>query len=355
MHPPIRRGPPGVHNVNGYPTTSSPARISFIVLVGVSMLIFGIARVIPGDPARIALGPNATTEQVQNLRSDLHLDEPIYVQYGYFLKDLSRGDLGFSLYTNRPVTTDIKEFLPATLELVIAAGIMMVGLGMPLGIWSARFRGKLPDHVIRLVSLLGVSAPSFVWAVILMLLFAYFLPIFPVAGRISDTFEIPTVTGFLLIDTLLAGNPRAFADAVCHIILPAFALAVSGIGQAARLTRANMIETYDKPYIEMAQAYGFKSRRIANRFSFKPSLIPSLTIIGLDFASMLGNAFLVEAVFAWPGLSRYGVYVILRKDLNAIIGTVLVISATFLIVNLIVDLLIAFLNPRIRHSQRGAA
>ena len=130
---------------------------------------------------------------------------------------------------------------------------------------------------------------------------------------------------------------------------------MSGVGQAARLTRANMVETYDKPYIEMAQAYGFKARRIANKFAFKPSLIPSLTIIGLDFAAMLGNAFLVEAVFAWPGLSRYGVAVILRKDLNAIIGTVLIISATFLIVNLIVDLMIAFLNPRIRHSQRGSS
>ena len=140
-----------------------------------------------------------------------------------------------------------------------------------------------------------------------------------------------------------------------HIVLPAFALALSGIGQAARLTRANMVETYDKPYIEMATAFGYPARRIARLYAFKPSLIPSLTIIGLDFAAMLGNAFLVESVFAWPGLSRYGVSVILRKDLNAIIGTVLIISATFLIVNLIVDLMIAFLNPRIRHSQRGSS
>ncbi|WP_281843664.1 ABC transporter permease [Sinisalibacter aestuarii] len=329
--------------------------ISLIVLVGVSMLIFGIARVIPGDPARIALGPNATAEQVDALRESLHLNEAIPVQYGYFVKDLLRGDLGTSLYTNRPVTQDIAQFLPATLELVLFAGILMVGIGLPLGIWSARYRGRWPDHVIRLVSLLGVSAPSFVWAVILMLLFAFFLPIFPIAGRISDIYEIERVTGFLLIDTLLAGNLAAFRDAFWHIVLPAFALAVSGIGQAARLTRANMVETYDKPYIEMAQAYGFRARRIARKYAFKPSLIPSLTIIGLDFAAMLGNAFLVEAVFAWPGLSRYGVAVILRKDLNAIIGTVLIISATFLIVNLIVDLLIAFLNPRIRYSQRGSS
>ncbi len=328
--------------------------MSLIVLVGVSMLIFTIARVIPGDPARIALGPNATPEQVQNLRDALHLDHNIVVQYGYFVADLFRGDLGVSLYTNRPVTADIAQFLPATLELVIMAGIMMIGIGLPLGIISARYRGRWPDNAVRLVSLLGVSAPSFVWAVILMLLFAFFLPLFPIAGRISDTYSIEAITGFLLVDTLLAGSFSGFGNALWHIILPAFALALSGIGQAARLTRANMVETYDKPYIEMARSYGFPARRIANRFAFRPSLIPSLTIIGLDFAAMLGNAFLVEAVYAWPGLSRYGVAVILRKDLNAIVGTVLIISATFLIVNIIVDLLIAFINPRIRHSTRSS-
>ncbi len=325
--------------------------VSMLVLVGVSMLIFAIARVIPGDPARIALGPNATPEQVQKLRVDLHLDQPIWVQYGYFVKGLSRGELGVSLYTNRPVATDIAQFLPATLELVLAAGILMVGIGLPLGIISAKYRDGFADNAIRVVSLLGVSAPSFVWAVILMLLFAFFLPVFPIAGRISTDYDIERITGFLLVDTLLAGKLAAFGNAFSHIVLPAMALALSGIGQAARLTRSNMVETYDRPYIEMARSYGFSSWRIAGRYAFKPSLIPSLTIIGLDFAAMLGNAFLVEAIFAWPGLSRYGVAVILRKDLNAIVGTVLIISATFLIANLVVDLLIALLNPRIRHAR----
>lgn len=327
---------------------------SLIVLVGVSMLIFAIARVIPGDPARIALGPNATAEQVAALRERLHLDQSVVTQYGYFVSDLLRGDLGVSLYTNRPVTTDIAQFLPATLELVFVAGLMMVLLGLPLGVISARYRDTWIDNMIRLVTLLGVSAPAFVWAVILMLLFAFYLPLFPIAGRISDTMSIAPVTGFLLVDTIVAGNFAAFANAAWHVVLPAFALALSGIGQAARLTRSNMVETYDKPYIEMAQSYGFPERRIASRYAFRPSMIPSLTIIGLDFAAMLGNAFLVEAVFAWPGLSRYGVAVILRKDLNAIIGTVLVISAMFLIVNVVVDLLIAFINPRIRYSQRAS-
>lgn len=326
---------------------------SIIVLIGVSMLIFAIARVIPGDPARIALGPNATAEQVANLRERLHLNEPVPVQYGHFVADLARGDLGISLYTNRPVTRDIAQFLPATLELIFVAGFMMIAIGLPLGALSARYRNTWADTTIRMVSLLGVSAPAFVWAVILMLLFAYFLPIFPIAGRISNAFVVPSVTGFLLIDTLLAGNFRAFGSVASHIMLPAFALALSGIGQAARLTRSNMVETYERPFIEMARSYGFPERRIARRYAFRPSMIPSMTIIGLDFAAMLGSAFLVEAVFAWPGLSRYGVAAILRKDLNAIVGTVLCISALFLIVNIIVDLVTAYINPRIRHSQRA--
>ena len=326
---------------------------SVIVLIGVSMLIFAIARVIPGDPARIALGPNATADQVEQLRTALHLDQPIAVQYLEFLRDLGQGDLGMSLYTNRPVAQDIAQFLPATLELIFVAGALMILIGLPLGMIAARYRGRWPDDLVRVIAMLGVSAPSFVWAVVLMLVFAFFLPIFPVAGRLAEGFDVPTVTGFLTVDSLLAGDPAAFVSTLHHIALPAFALALSGIGQAARLTRANMVETYDRPYVEMARSYGWPEHRIATRYAFKPSLIPSLTIIGLDFAAMLGNAFLVEAVFAWPGLSRYGVEVILRKDLNAIVGTVLVISAAFLIVNIVVDLLTAVINPRIRYSERA--
>ncbi|MCC5975980.1 MAG: ABC transporter permease [Rubellimicrobium sp.] len=325
--------------------------MSLLVLWGVSVLIFAIARVIPGNPARVALGPNATQDQVDALAAALYLDRNILVQYAFWLRDLMRGDLGRSLYTNRPVTQDIAEFLPATLELIFLAAMLMIVAGLPLGILAARFRGRWPDHVIRVFSLLTVSAPSFVWAVALMLAFAYFLPIFPIAGRLSEAYSIPRVTGFLTIDTLLAGNLHAFANALRHMVLPAVALSLSGIGQAARLTRANMIETYEKPYIEMSQAYGFPEGRIARTYAFRPSLIPSLTIIGLDIAALLGNAFLVEAVFGWPGLSRYGVQVILRKDLNAIVGTVLVIAALFLIVNIIVDILTVLLNPRIRLGE----
>jgi len=322
---------------------------ALIVMVGISMLIFAIARVMPGDPARIALGPNASAAQVAALRAERHLDAPLPVQYWEFVKALSRGDLGKSLYTNRPVTTDIAQFLPATLELVIVSAIIMVLIGLPIGILSAHFRGRLPDHVGRLVALIGVCTPAFVWGVILQLFFGYFWPIFPIEGRLLEATPVPPdVTGFFLVDTLLAGNVPAFFDALHHLILPAVALAMAGLGQTARLTRSNMIEVYDRPYIEMARAYGFRPLRIATRYAFRPAFIPTLTILGLEFAAMLGNAFLVEKVFGWPGISRYGVDVIIRKDLDAIVGTVLIIAAAFLIMNIVVDILVSIINPRIR-------
>lgn len=328
---------------------------ALLVLFGVSVLIFTIARVMPGDPARIALGPNATAEQVERLRVERHLDQPIVVQYGYFLVQLTRGDLGVSLYTKRPVTTDIAQFLPASLELVVAAALLMIVLGLPLGIAMARWGGRGPDHVGRFVSILSVSTPAFVWGVIFQLVFGYFWPIFPLEGRLSTALtDPPFVTGFLTIDSLVAGDLRAFVDTLYHLALPAFALALAGIGQTARLTRSSMLDVYRRPYIEMARAYGFQEKRIARRWAFRPALIPTLTILGLDVAALLANAFLVERVFVWPGISRYGVEVILRKDLDAIVGTVLIVAAIFILANLVVDLLVSVINPRIRLAERRA-
>ncbi len=319
------------------------------------MLIFTIARVIPGDPARIALGANATQGQVEALRAERHLDAPIIVQYGYFLRDLAHGNLGVSLYTTRPVTADIAQFLPATLELVAAAGLLMMLLGVPLGVASARRRGRLGDHFGRLVSVLCVCTPAFVWGVIFQLVFAYFVPLFPIEGRLSEALpRPPSYTGFYTVDALLAGDGRAFLDAARHLTLPALALAMAGIGQAGRMTRANMIEIYSRPYIEMARAFGFSERRIAHRYAFRPAFIPTLTILGLDFAAMLGNAFLVERVYVWPGLSRYGVEVILHKDLDAIVGTVLIIAAMFIFVNIAVDFIVLLINPRVRLAEGSA-
>ncbi|PYE82429.1 ABC transporter permease [Pseudoroseicyclus aestuarii] len=327
--------------------------LSLLVLAGVSILIFFVARVVPGDPARIALGPNAGAEAVEALREERHLNDPLIVQYGWFLRDLAGGDLGTSLYTRRPVLQDIAAYLPATLELVFIAGLMMVLVGLPLGRLAARHQRRGPDHLARFLSVLAVCTPAFVWGVILQLLLAYVWPIFPLEGRLSTgVAPPPDITGLYTVDALLTGQFGTMLNALYHLILPATALALSGIGQSARLTRSSMIETYRKPYIEMARAYGFKEGRIARRYAFRPALIPTLTVLGLDFAAMLANAFLVERVFVWPGLSRYGVEVILRKDLDAIVGVVLVIAAMFLITNLVVDLIVSIINPRLRLAEK---
>ena len=328
---------------------------SLLVLFGVSILIFGIARVMPGDPARIALGPHASQAQVDNLRAARHLDEPIWTQYFHFLGDLSQGDLGTSLYTKRPVTTDMAQFLPASLELVLAAGLLMIAIGIPLGIVAARYQGRYPDHLARFLAVLAVCTPAFVWGVILQLAFAYFIPVFPLEGRLPTSVQPPPAwSGLYTVDALLAGQWQTFGTALYHLALPAIALALAGIGQTARLTRSSMIEVYRKPYIEMARAYGFPAGRIARRYAFRPALIPTMTVLGLDFAALLANAFLVERVFVWPGISKYGVEVILRKDLDAIVGTVLIIAALFLITNLIVDVLVSIINPRIRLAEKRA-
>lgn len=321
---------------------------SILVLWGVSIVIFSVARLIPGDPVRISLGPMATQDQVDAMRSELGLDEAIWVQYWQFLTGVFRGDLGISLYTKRPVVSDIQSALPATLELVLAAAIIMTVIGVPLGILAARYRHTVIDRISSLTALLGVATPAFVWAIFLMLIFAFTFNILPISGRVSSIATLPdTVTGFLLIDSIIAGEWETFKSAASHIVLPAIALAMGGLGTAARLTRANMIETYDRPYIQLARAYSFSEREIALKYAFRPAIIPTLTILGLDFAIMLGNAFLVEMVFAWPGLGRYGVEVILRKDLNGIVGVALVISMFFLIINLLIDLIVAYLNPKI--------
>ena len=323
---------------------------SVAVLVGVSILIFGVARVIPGDPARIALGPMASEDQVAQLRTQLYLDRPLVTQYVQFLRGLVAGDLGASTYTSRPVATDLRQFLPATIELVAAASLLMIGVGIPLGVLAGHFRDRWPDHWGRLLALLGVATPSFVWAIFLVLLFSYALDLMPVIGRLSDSVvPPPRVTGLLLVDATLARDGTAFRDAAWHLVLPAVALSLSGIGQAARLTRANLGQTYGRDYIELARAYGFSGRAVAWKYALRPAMIPTLTILGLDFASKLGSAFLVEAVFVWPGTARYGVNAILNKDLNAIVGTVLVIGLGFVLINLVIDLVVAVLDPRIRH------
>ena len=322
--------------------------ISIIVFFGASIVIFCLARLIPGDPARIALGPFASKEMVEQYRELLHLNESIIIQYKIFITNLFQCDLGISTYTKRPVLIDIQSYFPATFELVLVAVTLMIIIGMPLGILSGKFKDTFVDHISRVFSLLGVVTPSFLWAIILMLIFAFWMPIFPVSERFDEALDPPKlVTGLLLIDSLLEGNFNFFKDALAHLFLPGLAIAMPANENLARLTRTNLSDIYDKQYIEFAKSYSFSEFKIATKYALKPASIPTVTIIGLDFALMLGNAFLVETVFVWPGMAKYGVEVILAKDLNGIVATALIITTFYLVINMVVDFVVLILNPRI--------
>lgn len=322
---------------------------SILVLFGLSILVFVIARVIPGDPARMALGPRAPERIVQQFREDLHLDKPIYIQYYYWLKGALRGDLGMSLFTKRPVADDIREFFPATFELMLFTGIVMSVFGILLGVVSARYSNRWPDNAIRVLSYLGVCTPAFVFAILFLLLFGYVLQILPTIGRISPSIgRPPTRTGMMTLDSLLAGDLTAFWDTLKHLIMPGIALALGPIAQEARITRSSMTENLQRDFIALERSQAIPERRIMSKYLLRISLIPTVSVLGLDFASQLGWAFLVELIFNWPGVSRYGINVMLHKDLNAIVAVIMLIGLMFMVVNIIVDIIVSWLDPRIR-------
>lgn len=326
---------------------------SVLVLVGLSLLIFMIARVVPGDPARMALGPRAPEWVVDNLRKELHLDKPLHTQYWLWLTSVLHGDLGTSLVTRRPVAEDIADFFPATLEIVILSAIMMAVGGILLGVLSARYSQTWFDSLVRVIAYLGVVTPAFVWAIIFMLVFGYVWPIFPTLGRLSPGLSAPpSLTGMMTLDSLLAGDYRAFWDSLLHLALPAMALAMGGLAQAARITRSSMTDNLGRDYVAAETASGMPTRVIMMKYVLKPSLIPTVSVMALDIAAMFANAFLVEMIFNYPGLSRYGISAMLNKDLNAIVAVIMVLGVVFITVNIVIDVVVAYLDPRIRLSGR---
>ena len=325
---------------------------SLIVLLGLSILIFIIARTLPGDPARLALGPFASQEQVDKLRHEMGMDKPLVTQYFDYIKGIFSGDMGMSFQTRRNVFLDIKHFLPATLELVLMSIIWVLIIGLPFGLLAGRYKDSWFDNISRLVAFVGVAIPPFVAGLIGQLIFSYGLGILPTTGRLSLlTPPPPHRTGFYLIDSLLAGNLRTFWDAFVHILLPSFAVALIGIGQITRIMRSSVSDVLSKDYIQFGKALGVPNRLMTFKYMLRPSFIPPLTIIGLTFASELGNAFLVEQVFGWPGMAKYGIRAILRKDFNSVMGVVLVIGLAFVVVNLIVDLVSGLVDPRVRLKE----
>ncbi|MFC7326065.1 ABC transporter permease [Halorubrum rutilum] len=322
---------------------------SIPVIFGLSMLIFVISRVIPGDPVRLALGPEASDQQVEALKTEMGLDEPIPVQYVDWLIGVVQGDWGMSLRTNNNVFNDIIARLPATFELVVLTLFFAVLLAIPFGVIAGTNKDHWQDHVSRITALFGVSMPRFWVAIVLQIIFVVTLGLLPLSGRLSDGVEPPPdVTHLYLVDSLLAGQFGTFVDAATHLILPAFALGLATLAQVMRLIRSDMIDEQRKDYVLAARAYGLPNNLVEYKYMLRNAFTSSLTVIGLSFGFLLGNAFLVEIVFAWPGMARYGVEAILYQDFNAIIGVVMVVGVGFVSANFIVDLLYGYLDPRVR-------
>lgn len=309
------------------------ARRTFLVifsLFGLSVLVFVLSRVLPGDPALMLAGPDAPKWVVDQLRIQLRLNQPLYTQYFYWLYDVLHFNLGYSTLTRQSVTLDIIQTLPASLELIGLAAVFSMTGAFALGVVAGRYSYKWPDNIVRIVSYVGISIPAFVLAIIFQLVFGLWLKWFPVQGPGTNA-----------------------VDQVYHMVLPAVALCLGGMLQDARIIRAGMVENKDKDYILMETAQGLPERTITFKYLLKPSLIPAVTVMGLDIAALLANAFLVETVFNWPGFSQLGIRYMLNKDLNGIVALVLVIGIIYAIANILVDIVVAYLDPRIRLMERG--
>jgi peptide/nickel transport system permease protein len=324
--------------------------LAAVVLAAVSVVTFFVARVVPSDPAALYVGPRPRQEQVEDARRKLGLDRPLPQQYVAYVGDLLRGDLGISLRSKQPISVDLRAFLPATLELVTTATLVSLIIGIPLGVYAgARPNGAL-DHVTRIASIGGVSIPTFWLALILQLVFFRTLHWLPLGGRLSNEVAlnnpVNVVTGFYAIDAAVTGNWVAWRDALWHLVLPAVCLAAYPVGLVTRMTRSSMVDVLGERYITAARAEGIPERIIRFRLALKNAILPTLTVLGLTFAYSVTGAFLVEIVFAWPGVGTYVTQSILSVDFPVIIGVTLVVTVVYLLVNLGVDLIHAAIDPR---------
>lgn len=317
-------------------------------MLGLLALIFVISRVMPGDPVRLALGPEATAEQIETYRRQLGLDRPLPAQFLHYLGGLARGDFGESIRTYRNVRLDVLDFLPATVELVLAALALAVLIGVPLGVLAAVYHNTWVDNLTRLFAVPGVAMPRFWVGILLQIGLAYQLGLFPLVGRASR--PPARLTGLHLVDAALTADVSAFLDGALHLMLPAFTLALPTLAQLTRLTRASMIDVFRRQYVLVHRAYGYRPGRLVMRYALRNGLTSVITLVGMTYGALIENAFLVEVVFSWPGISAYGAAAVVAKDFNAVVAVTLVIGLSFVLANVLVDVLYGVVDPRVRHG-----
>lgn len=318
--------------------------------IAATLVVFLIAHTVPADPVLAQLGDRAAAnpELVARYRAHWGLDQPLWVQYRVFLVGLAHGDLGKSIVSRRPVVEDIAQYAPATFELATAAALLVLVIGVPLGVAAAVRRDSWIDHLARVLSLVGVSAPTFWLAFVALAVFYGWLHIAPSPGRLGLTeLPPPTVTGLYLVDSLLAGDLGAFRSAVAHLVLPSLVLAAATVGLITRTTRASMLDVLGQDYIRMARAKGLPKAKVILRHALRTALIPIVTLGGVTYAELLAGAVLTETIFSWPGLGRFTFDSAVALDFPALMGVSLVVAVVFLVVNLAVDLSYAFIDPRV--------
>lgn len=329
-------------------------RLSLVIptFIGITLLTFTLIHMIPGDPIEVMAGEHGVSaERHAELAAQLGLDQPLYIQYFDYVKGILHGNLGESLVTHEPVLKEFLTLFPATVELSICAAIFAILVGLPAGIFAAVKRGTIFDHSVMTMSLTGYSMPIFWWALLLMLIFSVTLGWTPVSGRIDVVYWIDNVTGFMLIDSWLSGDKGAFTSAVSHLILPSIVLGTIPMAVIARMTRSSMLEVLSEDYIRTARAKGIAPWRVIVIHALRNALIPVITVIGLQVGTLLSGAILTETVFAWPGIGKWLIESISRRDYPVVQGGILIVATIIIIVNLLVDLAYGVVNPRIRHSR----
>lgn len=317
-------------------------------LIGVTVMVFVISHVVPADPVGIALGPEATQEQINAMKAAWGLDQPLYVQYAIFLKNLVQGDLGYSLVSKRAVTEELGYYFPATFELTTASMVLSIILGIFIGTISAVYRNRPFDHLTRTYCLFGISMPVF-WLGLLLLLFFYVkLGWLPGGGRIADGIQVERISGLLILDSLLTGNWEALGSALVHLVLPAFCLSSSFLATISRIARSSVLQVIREDYVRTARAKGMPEFLVMGKHVLRNSLLPVITISGILYGQLLGGAVLTETIFSWPGMGRYVVRSILHLDFQPILGFTVLVAVLYALANLVVDLLYSVVNPQIR-------